>query len=486
MAATGEKPKTDITAEEFKKIEESLKNKEFRSLFMDYMQEISDPENRKLYEAELTQLESERGNDIRFVTPTPGHVIKTRVKTESGDGKKVFINMCTSTEIVAATPGTASPGESAKGTPWSIPYSLTKPRQDLDSAGKECTVYDCVFHPDTYTRGRVSTAFERLLVSTAIEGIEREFGMVLEKKYRAPRMTFKGTPVATVIRTPAAGSSQTNMQDPKAAFIDALKPNTSTALKSPHPPLLPVAAPNASATGKPPLIEELSPAAGPVSAPAPRKVVEPRYSITHRGVRADYQQYTQERERQRGARPDALVVRIELPTVRSSNDITLTPALKSLGLSVPGKYETTIPLPFEVNVERAAAVFEKDREVLALTLPVIPAPDACLPPSTASFEQDEEPVGAESDDGLDASAVQTPLGSEDADGWIKVHSPGVAADPPAFTCTDSKISAVSAGNNVEVPDELDSMHAAQAALRGVLTPTVPVVLSNTLMYDLDD
>ena len=75
-----------ITAQEMEKLSESLKNEEFKALFLDYVKEISDPENRKLFEEELKALEAEQGNDVTFINPDPQFC----VKTADADGKKVY------------------------------------------------------------------------------------------------------------------------------------------------------------------------------------------------------------------------------------------------------------------------------------------------------------------------------------------------------------------------------------------------------------
>ena len=77
-----------ITQEEMQRLTESLKNEEFKSLFLDYVKEISDPENRKLYEEELRALEAEQGNDVTFVNPEAHFV----VKSNDENGQKVFNN----------------------------------------------------------------------------------------------------------------------------------------------------------------------------------------------------------------------------------------------------------------------------------------------------------------------------------------------------------------------------------------------------------
>ena len=77
--------KLNMTSEEIKTFTEALKKEEFRKLFMEYAQELQDPEKRKQYEEELSMLEQQRGVDMKFVKPDPGFV----VKVQDTEGKKV-------------------------------------------------------------------------------------------------------------------------------------------------------------------------------------------------------------------------------------------------------------------------------------------------------------------------------------------------------------------------------------------------------------
>ena len=65
---------------------------------------------------------------------------------------------------------------------------------------------------------------------------------------------------------------------------------------------------------KTPLIEELN---SPLVAPAAESKGEqtPKFYVVHQGVINDYQSFTNAREKSTGARPDALLIRIELPRV---------------------------------------------------------------------------------------------------------------------------------------------------------------------------
>lgn len=83
-------------------------------------------------------MEQDRGNNIRWVKPTPGHVIKTvYVRPPIPDGvpdsvEKVFVNLCTSTEIQEGSMTGVSERDGKKGQSWSLPYSLTAGRVDVD------------------------------------------------------------------------------------------------------------------------------------------------------------------------------------------------------------------------------------------------------------------------------------------------------------------------------------------------------------------
>lgn len=113
------------TADELKSIEKALKEPEFKSLFFDYLNEINNPENKKEYERQLLQVEREQGYDTTLITPIPHHTIKTTTDTNI----KTFINI-TYTDSLHILP--ASSKHHNGGNAWSIPYSCSKERPDLD------------------------------------------------------------------------------------------------------------------------------------------------------------------------------------------------------------------------------------------------------------------------------------------------------------------------------------------------------------------
>ena len=117
MASSGD---LDATPEEVERITKALKDEKFRQLFFEYAKEISDPENRRKYEEEISQMERNRGTDVVFVHPEPGYVIKTNVNGE----KKAFVNVCKSDKVAKPTSSEVRRDDGKVGTQWSVPHSL--------------------------------------------------------------------------------------------------------------------------------------------------------------------------------------------------------------------------------------------------------------------------------------------------------------------------------------------------------------------------
>ena len=98
--------------------------------------------------------EQERGMDVEFINPTPYCVLKSRnwpsliheasetvtsppVSSETIEGQKVFINICSSDKL--EKPQVVC-GDNGDATSWSIPHSFSPPVEDLDKENKLCLV----------------------------------------------------------------------------------------------------------------------------------------------------------------------------------------------------------------------------------------------------------------------------------------------------------------------------------------------------------
>eukprot|EP01031_Cornospumella_fuschlensis_P024674 gene24674-29815_t len=175
----GEMKFTEDEANRFKK---AFADPEFRKMFAEYMDELQDPKHREETEAYITQLEGEQkvpeGKEL--IRPDPGFVIKT-YKTnddfspESNRKDKLFINMVSSPSVAppVKSPATAASAAAAPaGDHWSLPYTLGPPHMEKDKQGANATCFDCCFHPLALDYAERSSAFQDMLVSTAMEGVK--------------------------------------------------------------------------------------------------------------------------------------------------------------------------------------------------------------------------------------------------------------------------------------------------------------------------
>ncbi|NWZ26010.1 KTU protein, partial [Asarcornis scutulata] len=170
-----------------------------RELFAEYAAELADPEQRRLYEEEVTALERERGVEVRFIHPTPGYVLRT---SQAGS-RRCYLNICSNPHIDRPQ-ARREPG----GHRWALPYSLAPGREELMRGGhRRCLVYDVVFHPSALSLAARSSRFRRLLSDTAMEAVERRFALRLDRTNAAVLRgaAYKGVPQAPVIRTPLPG-----------------------------------------------------------------------------------------------------------------------------------------------------------------------------------------------------------------------------------------------------------------------------------------
>ena len=64
--------------EEVKRMTQAFENPQFKELFLDYVKEIENPDNKAKYEEEIRQMERERGIDAKFIHPTPKECLHTK------------------------------------------------------------------------------------------------------------------------------------------------------------------------------------------------------------------------------------------------------------------------------------------------------------------------------------------------------------------------------------------------------------------------
>ena len=84
----------DITPAELDQLSEAFTKPEFRKLFQEYVDEVSDPKVRAETEAHLRQLEEagETPKDLKLVKPKPGFALEAKMTDDFG-GYKVYVNV---------------------------------------------------------------------------------------------------------------------------------------------------------------------------------------------------------------------------------------------------------------------------------------------------------------------------------------------------------------------------------------------------------
>lgn len=334
----------DLSREEVQRLTSAFQDPAFRRMFSEYAQEISDPENRRRYEAEITALERERGVEVRFVHPEPGYVLRTSL-----DGaRRCYVNVCSNALVGAPS---SQPG-SGPGSHWSLPYSLAPGRQYAGRGGSRYTVYDVVFHPDTLALAGRRARFRQMLDATALEAVEQQFCVQLDRRNaKTLKIKYKGSPEAAVLRTPLPGGGAVRTEGTPQSLPDF-----------PYPYPRPVAAP--SSAGPQPLAPS-PPEASPQPVPT-----EPRCRVVQRH-HVDLQDYRCSRDSTPSPVPHELVVTIELPLLRSAEQAALEVSGKLLCLdSRKPDYRLRLPLPYPVDDSRGKAQFNKVRRQLVVTLPV--------------------------------------------------------------------------------------------------------------------
>lgn len=331
----------DITQDELSRLTNALKNDEFKKLFGEYYNEINDPANQRIYEAELTQLETERGVDITFVHPLPGFVLKT-----IADGQlKTFINVAKSDKIGKPSSKCGVNGSGEKGLVWSLPYAQSVAKRDYDKSGEACAVYDVVFHPDTIHLALKNDSFKQMVANTALDAVSNANNINLDLvNVKYPKIAFKGIAKPTVIRKK---SKSFKPQSKEPSPLDAI-----------YPPI---------DSDKPIQIKQEVKHEKPVA-----RYTKPKYTITQR-KHIDYAELTNELDSKLNvALPSELVITVELPLLRNIKDTTLDVTANELYLvsEVPAKYQLKIKLPYAVDESRGSAKFDAAKRALVVQLPV--------------------------------------------------------------------------------------------------------------------
>lgn len=264
----------------------------------------------------------------------------------SKNGGKVFINICWDPNVAKPESRQAVDGSTGKcGVRWSVPYCQSRPRQETDSKGVPCDVYDVIFHPEAGILASKDPRMKDLLNTTAVDAIEKAFGITLDRKnLKSPKLKYKGHFRPTVIRE---------------AFGSKLNPSTEL---NPQ---------NNVVDTLPDLVQEHQ-ASDNVDA---EHVKEPEYTLKYKNTHLDLDPAPGNiLSSSDPCRPTELVVEIYLPEKNSAKGVDLDVLERQLTLNCmePQPYHLDLRLPYPVDEESGAAKFDKSTRMLIVTLPVKP------------------------------------------------------------------------------------------------------------------
>ncbi|XP_077587417.1 protein kintoun [Stigmatopora nigra] len=364
----------NMTADEVTRLTKAFKDEKFREMFNDYAEELSNPENRKLYEEEITILEQERGNNIEFIHPKPFKSLRTSLNHK----QKCYINICGNDKVGKPQCTAAVSNDGRRGQSWTLPHNLHPGRQETDPKGNKIMIYDVIFHPDTLHIANQKAEFMEMVRSTAIQGIEDGFKVTLDKNnVREMTTKYKGTPRPCVTRKPTPGYTAKPPEENPISFPYPEEKNTNI---SPDP--------------KPKCFE--------VKSEGTKKPTEPSYTVKYRSY-IDLQDFRCSRDSGKSPRPKEIVVIIDVPLLKSVGDANLEVREKSLLLeSEKPDYRLELPLSYPVDEERGVAKFSKQKGQLTVTLPVIPSNEVM----DLCWGKNEEDLGVQKQEEMEAEESQ--------------------------------------------------------------------------------
>jgi dynein assembly factor 2 len=361
-----------LTPDEVSKFETAFKDPEFKKMFMEYAEEISDPKNKAESDLYLRQLERENkieatyGKGVQLVIPTPGFVVKTRCKKTD---RKAFVNICHSDKCDDATSVRVD-----GGLQWSVPHTLGQPHEEKDKSGKTCEAYDFCVSEHTYGLTQSDERLRTMVIETAIEAVNKAYEDVdLETAFTLPKKKFFGAETGPGVQ--AIKSEKNKEKEKNAPGRGRIAPLAAMAGKA----AAGTAPGGSSEEGKSSAFRfDKAVARKTVPAKEPDGECEPHYVIVHREGNKDMgSQFgnsgaSTEVERRRDTRPTAIVVRVDVPKIDSIAAAELDVDDRKLFLRVAGKYRLDLALPYEVRGDDGKAKFDKNARRLEVTLPVKP------------------------------------------------------------------------------------------------------------------
>lgn len=378
---------TLMTRTEVKKLEKALKDPQFQKYWNEYMDEITDPAGRK--EREEFMIEQEQKHDLppntKLIRPDASFCIKTfarRLLTTQTEKKyldqKLFINICTS-YFVQPPVSEEQVVNGVKTTQWSLPYALSKPRADKDSKKEICMVIDVIFNSKCLNFIRFDE-FRKMLCDTAIEGANtylKEYTEKASHNYKLmKKLQYKGgIPEFMLVK-----------KDPNADQ-SALSQNLKTENHMPQE-IREIYDQKAKEEKKKEATEDAEEADVDINAEdaikqqkkSKKKRIkahneEPKYTISEiHNIDLtecfDGPAMPKLKSDENNSIPRGLVIKIELPGVRTMKNAKLEMQEKRIKFQYLENFILDKPLPYCIVEKTAKAKYDKEKQVLTIELEI--------------------------------------------------------------------------------------------------------------------
>eukprot|EP00794_Sanderia_malayensis_P018064 gene18064-19873_t len=252
------------------------------------------------------------------------------MKSVDQDGKKVFVNVCTSENVIKPKDLTEDELKeiiaTGDATKFRIPMAIGEMHTEKDNNGQDCCTYDIVIHPAFYKKIEKSEFFKEFFLTLIIEGLESKHSVELNVNYKVLKnRKAMGTLQMQNVRTkstPVIMEMDDYMYQLEKKQLDTQKRNNQQ-------------------------IQEIVTTKSMFKAPEYKIIKEPPEGRT-----------------------EFLIMEVKLPEIKTVKMLTLDVGEDCVILNAPSfNLKLDIDLPVNVNNEEVGAQFNKKTKILTITMP---------------------------------------------------------------------------------------------------------------------
>ena len=129
------------------------------------------------------------------ITPEPGFTVKTKVLP---DGPKVFLNLCTHTNLGEPTMKKRLNDEGEPVEGMNVPVSVGPVHKEQDKNGTECLVFDMIVNPKVLEDANEDETGQQrdFLCHLAMQSVEQKnTNMMFDRRYKLPKLKYMGAKI---------------------------------------------------------------------------------------------------------------------------------------------------------------------------------------------------------------------------------------------------------------------------------------------------